>query len=268
MQRSHHSHRSAFTLIELLVVIAIIAILAAILFPVFAQAREKARQTACLSNSKQMGTAIMMYVQDYDERLPLGAHNFTNPGTRWSSLIQPYIKNRDVFVCPSRPSVREPDPTKPSRGGYGANVNIIQWQNARALAEIADSAGTFVICEASQLKTQVVSDATLSANPETWVNHVDTARSYGAVDYQVYPPSGWAPNNGTLTYWYARADDASHNLSRRPVGPHQLGLNIVYCDGHAKWKRITDFLGKDPSSSNPGNIGYAYGDPKNSWDDK
>jgi prepilin-type N-terminal cleavage/methylation domain-containing protein len=131
-------HRRGFTLIELLVVIAIIAILAAILFPVFAQAREKARQISCLSNVKQYGTAIMMYVQDYDEKFPLafGAHpacpnpgqlcwNFNTPvpynwrpphqagsmryeiGTQqWANTTQPYIKNFDMYKCPSTTSTR------------------------------------------------------------------------------------------------------------------------------------------------------------------
>jgi prepilin-type N-terminal cleavage/methylation domain-containing protein/prepilin-type processing-associated H-X9-DG protein len=262
---------SAFTLIELLVVIAIIAILAAILFPVFAQAREKARQTACLSNSKQIGIALMMYAQDYDEVYPIGAHNNTNPGTRWSSLIQPYSKNRDVFVCPSRPTVREPDPNRPSRGGFGANVNILTWQgvNGKSMAQIASPANTFIICEASQLKTQMVSDAAVNAKPELWAAQVDTNWNFGAVDYQVYPPSGWEPNSaGVLTYWYNRADDASHNFSRRPVGPHQGGLNVIYCDGHAKWSKIEQFLGTDVNSPNPGKIGWAYGHPNNSWDNQ
>lgn len=97
-------HRG-FTLIELLVVIAIIAILAAILFPVFAQAREKARQISCVSNGKQMGIGLYMYAQDYDEHLPrvYTATNGVNNGPRdWKDDIQPYIKNRQVFVCPSR----------------------------------------------------------------------------------------------------------------------------------------------------------------------
>jgi prepilin-type N-terminal cleavage/methylation domain-containing protein len=88
-----------FTLIELLVVIAIIAILAAILFPVFAKAREKARQTACLSNGRQIGTAYMMYAQDYDEML-LPACVGTG-GPRWFNLVQPYMKSDRVLVCPS-----------------------------------------------------------------------------------------------------------------------------------------------------------------------
>lgn len=117
-RRSLTSGTRGFTLIELLVVIAIIAILAAILFPVFAQAREKARQASCLSNIKQMGTATMMYVQDYDERYPyldpayngvtaigIGLPNgqtLTKPFVwAWPLQLYPYIKNQQVFVCPS-----------------------------------------------------------------------------------------------------------------------------------------------------------------------
>ncbi|MCX7598387.1 MAG: DUF1559 domain-containing protein [Armatimonadetes bacterium] len=90
--------RKGFTLIELLVVIAIIAILAAILFPVFARAREKARQTSCLSNLKQVGLGALMYAQDYDEILPCGDRTAQ---VWWYEIIQPYIKNRQIYVCPS-----------------------------------------------------------------------------------------------------------------------------------------------------------------------
>src|SRR5438132_13324872 len=103
--------RRGFTLIELLVVIAIIAILAAILFPVFAQARDKARQTTCVSNAKQIALALMQYQQDYDERfvptrftIPGPAQGVCDGGTRiqpWSETIQPYVKNEGVVQCPS-----------------------------------------------------------------------------------------------------------------------------------------------------------------------
>ncbi|MFO7947975.1 MAG: DUF1559 domain-containing protein [Armatimonadota bacterium] len=100
--------RKGFTLIELLVVIAIIAILAAILFPVFARAREKARQSSCLSNMKQIGLSIQMYIQDYDERLPrsLGYYNSDNKASNpqdlyWYEATEPYIKNEQILLCPS-----------------------------------------------------------------------------------------------------------------------------------------------------------------------
>jgi prepilin-type N-terminal cleavage/methylation domain-containing protein len=92
--------RRTFTLIELLVVIAIIAILAAILFPVFAQARAKARQTACLSNMRQIGTAVMMYVQDYDEFYPPSQLPPSGNVVSWPTMIFPYVKNEGIFVCP------------------------------------------------------------------------------------------------------------------------------------------------------------------------
>src|ERR1700710_903646 len=109
--------RTGFTLIELLVVIAIIAILAAILFPVFASAREKARQTTCASNLKQIGLGVMQYQQDYDETFPMLHYNdAANNEVRWFDAVGPYIKNGDkysnnrysgaggIFKCPDLPS--------------------------------------------------------------------------------------------------------------------------------------------------------------------
>ena len=98
--------RRGFTLIELLVVIAIIAILAAILFPVFAKAREKARQSACLSNVKQLALAVLQYTQDYDEKMPIGQYDTPTIYTLWNipqntSPLCPYIKNTQIAYCPS-----------------------------------------------------------------------------------------------------------------------------------------------------------------------
>ena len=100
MKHSSSSTRSAFTLIELLVVIAIIAILAAILFPVFARARENARRSSCQSNLKQIGLGVIQYTQDYDERLPPRVI-FTPVTQSWRVLVQPYVKSTQLFACPS-----------------------------------------------------------------------------------------------------------------------------------------------------------------------
>ena len=116
--------RKGFTLIELLVVIAIIAILAAILFPVFAKAREKARQTACLSNLKQLSLSFMMYTQDYDDTFPANEE-----GDYWCYMliekIEPYIKNKKIQICPSDPSPKDAGFTMPTDGvfvSYDYNV--------------------------------------------------------------------------------------------------------------------------------------------------
>src|SRR4051794_22783043 len=123
------SPRRGFTLIELLVVIAIIAILASILFPVFAQARAAARKTSCMSNENQIGKAIMMYSQDYDEVYP-----YSVPDTWWLCWpvqLQPYIKNVGVFVCPEDWVAR--DPTMKSWAGpplsYTTN-GVIGWNGS------------------------------------------------------------------------------------------------------------------------------------------
>src|ERR1700757_3966218 len=98
MSTYRHSPRAGFTLIELLVVIAIIAILAAILFPVFAKVREKARQTSCLSNEKQIGLALMQYTQDYDESTPAWVRSSTSGNVYWEQQVAPYVKSVSVYV--------------------------------------------------------------------------------------------------------------------------------------------------------------------------
>jgi prepilin-type N-terminal cleavage/methylation domain-containing protein/prepilin-type processing-associated H-X9-DG protein len=124
--------KRAFTLIELLVVIAIIAILAAILFPVFARAREKARQTSCLSNMKQMGTASMMYVQDYDERFPLSYYQTVNAAGQpcyftFLAAVEPYVKNRQIYQCPSEPKAMDIDAGFRSLGVPGGECGAFTW---------------------------------------------------------------------------------------------------------------------------------------------
>jgi prepilin-type N-terminal cleavage/methylation domain-containing protein/prepilin-type processing-associated H-X9-DG protein len=270
--RNHSGRTSsaAFTLIELLVVIAIIAILAAILFPVFAQAREKARQTACLSNGKQLALGITMYAQDYDETLPQGGYTpVSGSSGRWFRDIFPYVKSLQVYNCPSknegRVSSAEPGfliqtesngsglpLTTGIAGGYGCNVNIMNYNTrtanpvGRALSEIDNTAGTFVLCDAAQLD----SSRTDNTNAEQW----EKAQASGTY-WNAWPPSGFT-GDGTKNYTRTGGD-----YYRRPVVRHNGGLTVVYADGHAKWSNIKQFLGPMPN-------GWPYGDPNNSWDNK
>jgi prepilin-type N-terminal cleavage/methylation domain-containing protein/prepilin-type processing-associated H-X9-DG protein len=125
--------RKAFTLIELLIVIAIIAILAAILFPVFARARENARRSSCASNLKQIGLGIMQYTQDYDECLPSSTDlNGTTNGYSWRGMTLPYTKSLQLYNCPSNPRNKTDasydKPLDPEFNiSYAANENVIQY---------------------------------------------------------------------------------------------------------------------------------------------
>ena len=180
--RTHSfSQKSGFTLIELLVVIAIIAILAAILFPVFAQAREKARQTSCLSNAKQISLGFTQYVQDYDETFPLADENgplrSSAPNdlytAEWQNSTQPYIKNVQVLRCPSDKTVLSTAPTGKQDAGIssylyngflgtnlydpanGANSpNLADVLPAKKLASIKAPSSLFEVMEGHRLDTK------------------------------------------------------------------------------------------------------------------
>lgn len=197
-----HKGRPGFTLIELLVVIAIIAILAAILFPVFARAREKARQASCSSNLKQIALAGLMYCQDYDEKFPnpvlcggggpitgcFVAHEYC--GDR-GAVLQPYIKNRQVWECPSSRDCR--------RTSYGWNRSLDGW-GATKLGTIQKPAETVMFA-----------------------------------DHRTNVTYRWCGG------WLASNEGCCGGQGNDPVYPHWMdpahneGSNIALCDGHVKW---------------------------------
>lgn len=187
-----------FTLVELLVVIAIIAVLAAIIFPVFAKVREKARQTSCSSNIRQIGMAVMSYVQDYDEIYP----KFEFGGMRyfWTDAVVPYIKNTQIFTCPSRPYRPWSGVFGSLECGYGLNCN--------GRVPEALSLGAFV-------------------NP-TWA--IMVGESCRCHKYSAIPDSHWvAPM--TLAIFIGLSNGESTLPSH---SPHSDGENDWFADGHAK----------------------------------
>jgi prepilin-type N-terminal cleavage/methylation domain-containing protein len=250
LQRRHRG----FTLIELLVVIAIIAILAAILFPVFARAREQARKASCLSNQKQIGTAILMYAQDYDEQLcPVSTGTCPGPAAfGWADLIYPYVKNVKVFDCPSaswrmtlNTSVTPPRFYR-DRGGnppgvendcvtgvpVPANVNYNYAVNAFGppAGESAQTGGPFT-----------AANLNLASMPSP-ANVAGVGEGRGS--------SPWSMGGGSGPWDYPSVDaqvDARRHVENRSLNP-AAAVNIMYMDGHSKFTNLPQ------SVRRPGNI--------------
>ena len=234
---------SGFTLIELLVVIAIIGILASILFPVFVQARDKARQTTCLSNARQVGIAQTMYLQDWDDVLvpaatyspaPKDAIYAPSPErTWWPDLLLPYTKNRDVFRCPARPTVEIAlGMNHPLIGIHYKQPGFPQ-PSAVSLSQIAQPAGTVLFADAARVSNLSEPD------PDKWQERAPLAKT---VLFRIPVNVGFYDN--------AR-------FGERVVGRHQGLATTIFVDGHARALR-------------PSRVGFQYpdGDSRALWDMK
>jgi prepilin-type N-terminal cleavage/methylation domain-containing protein/prepilin-type processing-associated H-X9-DG protein len=262
-----HRNRNGFTLIELLVVIAIIAVLAAILFPVFAQARDKARQASCLSNTKQIGTAVMMYAQDHDDGLPpWWSTTQYGPYTYWHYHLKPYVKNLQVFLCPSagecddsavsskvpagvrtagRSTCRQyggtrqvfdPDITPRPKTVYGSGS--YGW-NACFATNFSWDGSNF---HEGALNTKLVQ---VPMAAET-VMIGEISKYISPAGLYLPPTATWAikvKNNPPFSCAYGSQNELTQwwvNAGLR----HQGGMNIIYYDGHTKWIHEDALLGK------------------------
>jgi prepilin-type N-terminal cleavage/methylation domain-containing protein/prepilin-type processing-associated H-X9-DG protein len=251
--------RSAFTLIELLVVIAIIAILAAILFPVFAQAREKARQTSCLSNMRQLGTAMNMYAQDYDGMLmqtswELGSFKAK---VHWSWMVQPYVKNFQIFVCPS-----DTTPVKPLNRLCGAgdtvgvtlcdaqaplfsyinNYNAIPAHDWLPVNEAAFEKPASLIVLGERRNNLNDPARTLIGQWKGTSPFIATSNTHGTgnMSGQICPGDSYrfATLDDVLKGLLPSNSNDNPEIVRVKFDRHSDGSNYSFYDGHAKWFRL------------------------------
>jgi prepilin-type N-terminal cleavage/methylation domain-containing protein/prepilin-type processing-associated H-X9-DG protein len=219
-QRRCIEAKKGFTLIELLVVIAIISILAAILFPVFARARENARRASCQSNLKQLALGVLMYAQDYDNHFvpywntyggqnsPLGC-SFTPAFTEWPILIYPYVKSVQLYACPDKTTAAWSGACRTLSGvSYGMNLY---------LAEGIGSAGTV----GAGVPESAITQPSLTALFTDTMDNLGTLSGVGSGIDQSF-------TMGTMS-----SPTGSDNVDPR----HMDGVNVAYADGHVKWMK-------------------------------
>jgi len=260
----YRTDKKGFTLIELLVVIAIIAILAAILFPVFAQAREKARQASCISNSKQFGLGLLMYVQDYDEtnaigaakgptlgwmwnynlpvpynwdpNYPAGSDKYVAGSSHWGNTIYPYTKNNQILACPSSPAILRPGYESHYPGALAVPAPVSYTYNgdlsSYALAGITSPASLPMLWEG---RGNVTYKGWALSNPDLVCSD--------ATQPCVYKPAGSTGNGST---------DAMFTLNGS-LWIHSGGAVFTMADGHAKWRRLgaTQSPGNTDANTDP-----------------
>lgn len=219
MHHSREPRRSGFTLIELLVVIAIIAILAAILFPVFAKAREKARQTSCLSNAKQIGLAFMQYAADYDSIFPAmfwSNGRWEPDGIYWVGQLMPYSKNQQVYICPS---------TRDSTCSYAYNLALERHQQDNLDTVFPATWGSGVVDAWNQQN---------AGGPAQWALVADGVwNGYYGIDWP-----GEAGNDGQV--WRNGTPPEQNNWNGCRISfRHNQNANVTFADGHAKSIQLT-----------------------------
>ncbi len=264
----HPQPKRGFTLIELLVVIAIISILAAILFPVFSQARERARAASCLSNIKQIGTAMMMYTQDYDERLPETGlagvfRTAANDGLGqqykgvlpFHLAIQPYAKNYQLFGCPSDPLMQNASIDRsgvvdmfkaanvPGADTLPAYSNTAAFHQAVAKIFPMSYATNYFLSHTyayTRRADGVVEPANQTLRGRSLVEIAEPANVWIMTEYATNPDNG---NGGWYTYpGYLNANATVGNRTRWRGGRRHLeGRHWLFTDGHAKWVKDPSF---------------------------
>jgi prepilin-type N-terminal cleavage/methylation domain-containing protein/prepilin-type processing-associated H-X9-DG protein len=255
--------RRGFTLIELLVVIAIIAILAAILFPVFAQAREKARQATCLSNQKQLGLGFLQYAQDADETMPIAAITVVVPAINsWDQMIQPYCGVRvasqsnnpvptTIFSCPDDSVQRTFGPTDSrdtrSYSMTSVTVNGGTTTTAGAVGPRITEGGASVYTGRAQSEFTSPSGTLLLAEL-----HMDRNAFGNNSNNIVYSPI--SPASGTFKGQDCKTGDSGGNCTGRHTNgaAHGGGWNYLFVDGHAKWFKPEATFGTGTSTSPKG----------------